>query len=258
MLKVRVRSYWTPKADSSIAEYEDASFLLTSGTHKAPRMDFAIADGASEGMLSSQWARILVRALCRLDGSYTDIDVLLTRAYHAWQQWKQHYVHMRERQNRPIQWYEEPGLERGAFATLLGLSLTFKDKTGEWHAAALGDSCLFQIRSNQLIHTFPVTTSTHMNNRPYLISSNPTHNAAVHQHMKTMQGECRSGDRFLLMTDALADWCFHQHEAGRAPWSLWEFENTLPQSSFERQMALLRATHNLRNDDVTLIAIGLD
>ena len=258
MLQVLVQSYWTPKAGSSSDEYEDAFFPLISGIWNAPRVNFAIADGASEGILSGQWAQILVRTLCRLDGSHTELTTLLKRAQQSWHKWKSHYLQMRERQNRPVQWYEESGLERGAFATLLGLSLTVEDQTTTWNAVALGDSCLFQIRDSHLISAFPISKSSQMNSRPFLIASNPLYNATLPEHIYRMQGRCRSGDRLLMMTDALAHWCLREHEAGHPPWEALRPENSFQQNGFEHWVGLLRSENSLQNDDVTLIAIDLD
>jgi hypothetical protein len=63
--------------------------------------------------------------------------------------------YMRHRANigRPIAWYEEPGIQRGAFATFIGLE--FRDGGGPDHGGAftvgaVGDACLFQIRGGRL------------------------------------------------------------------------------------------------------------
>ena len=252
MMQVVVRSAWLPKAGNTIDEYEDAFYPNYQGERGGSRISFAVADGASEGMLSGPWAQILVRAFCRVNSPPAPFDALLNRALKAWTEWRTYYLQAREQQNRPIQWYEETGLQRGAFSTLLGITLT-QDAANRWDVIALGDSCLFQVREGKLITTFPLKKSTEFDNRPFLIASNPANNAGLLERVRHTHSDWRSGDRFYLMTDALAYWFLHECEAGHSPWD----DLPLQRQEFERHVQALRAARAMRNDDVTLISIEI-
>ena len=72
-------------------------------------------------------------------------------------------------------------------------------------------------------------------------------------------GQGRPGDRLWAMTDALAQWCLAESEAGGDPCA--ELELLLAESQdgdrFTPWIDALRQSGWLRNDDVTLLAILL-
>jgi hypothetical protein len=67
-------------------------------------------------------------------------------------------------------------------------------------------------------------------------------------------GELAAGDRFWLMTDALAAWFLAEHEAGGAPWRELGARTV---DDFAGWVAGRRADGRLKNDDVTLIVIDV-
>ncbi len=113
-----------------------------------------------------------------------------------------------------VPWYLEPGLMQGAFATFLGLVV---EETG-WHALAVGDSCLFQVRQGELVRSFPITRAADFSNAPWLVGSRTSPGEVPHKKGLQQQGDCRPRDRFWMMTDALAQWFLVQIEAGGKPW----------------------------------------
>jgi hypothetical protein len=247
-----VQSFWLPKAGNTAAEYEDALYPRKPGELSNRRVRLAVADGASEGMFSGSWAAILTRLFCRTSPTLP-VEEFLGRAHREWQEWTAAYLQRRERQNRPLQWFEEPGFQRGAFATLLGLTLF---EHGRWEALALGDSCLFQMRGADLLAAFPLERSADFNSRPFLIASNPTYNAGLSERVARIEGDWQAGDQWLLMTDALACWFMQACEAGRAPWDLVR-QHAQPED-FTDWIAALRADHHMRNDDVTLMSVEIE
>src|SRR5207237_3291793 len=101
----------------------------------------------------------------------------------------------------------------GAFATFLGLVV---EEAG-WHALAVGDSCLFQVRDGGLLRAFPLTRAADFGNSPHLVGSRAPGPGGTHPPGLRKQGDRRPGDRLWLMTDALAQWFLRDAEAGRAP-----------------------------------------
>jgi hypothetical protein len=214
-------------------------------------------------MLSGQWARILSKSYCRLGGRDVVAPVLarelLERSRRAWNGWLANfYLPDRVRRNRPIQWYEEPGLEAGAFATLVGLTLEGHGRLGLWQAVAAGDSCLFQVRYDSLVACFPISDSAAFGNRPLLLSSNPRWDGSALKGVRTARGGWMAGDRFYLMTDALAAWflsCWEREEVPR--WLMGVAADRYHQKAFANGISKLRSSGAMRNDDVTMLSVEL-
>jgi hypothetical protein len=247
------------KAGNAAEEYEDAFYPADHGTHDGAELRFAVADGASEGMLSGAWASILVKLHGQFDWTEGSAEEFLDRAYGDWRTFRSEYLRDRDQRNRPVQWYEEPGLREGAFSTFLGLTLTaaVPNHGGNWTAVALGDSCLFHIRAGAVVKTFPLEQSAEFNNHPVLFATTPARNGQALGAIRRGSGTFESGDVFYLMTDALARWSLQEEEEGRAPWSQLKNVVTRGDPPFEGWIDGLRQTKRLRNDDVTLIRIDL-
>jgi hypothetical protein len=248
-----------PKAGNRADECEDALYPAAGGVRVGARLRFAVADGASEALLSGPWAALLTRHYGRRPAG-DDLDAWFQRAHERWARWLRRYLHQRERRGRPVQWFEEPGLEAGAFAALLGLTLRAdgEDGAGEWEALALGDSCLFQTRGGALTAGFPAVGSADLGSRPLLLASRPARNARALDALATARGQWQVGDRFYLMTDALAHWWLREHEAGRAPWAQLDRSCGPRRSrSFPRWVETRRRRRELRNDDIALLRIEI-
>jgi hypothetical protein len=146
----------------------------------------------------------------------------------------------------------------GAYATLLGVGVRLSpSRPGRWQAVAVGDSCLVRVRDGVAPRAFPLSKSTDFGNQPRLLGSRP--GAASCQAAPVLsRGVCRAGDRLFLMTDALAQWFLLRCESKRRPWE--ELGRVLadqdPERAFTAWVEEQRDTDQLRNDDVTLLALG--
>jgi hypothetical protein len=258
-MRIIVESFWLSKGGNHDSEYEDAFFPpLTSGWQEdGKQFRFAVADGASSGILSGQWARVLTEVACDLDVPIDNPLVILKTGIARWNGWLDNYLQNRKEHDKPIKWYEEPGLKAGAFSTLLVLEINDK-QTNEWRAVAIGDSCLFQVRGGQLVIPFPVEQSNAFNNNPALMCSVLDHNDNLRNEITQSKGEWQIEDEFFLMTDAIAQWFLTQYEMGQQPWSAFQDSSTADDSqSFKNWIDSLREQKTMRNDDVTLVRITL-
>ncbi|MBW3537066.1 MAG: protein phosphatase 2C domain-containing protein [Actinobacteria bacterium] len=251
-MRAFVTTLWVPRAGSSVAQYEDAFYPRSDGARHARRLRFAVADGASESMLSGLWADLLVRTWCK--ARRRRLPQILELAKGAWEVELAAYLEERDRNERPIQWFEEPGLEKGAFATLLGVAFaTDHDHTGgQWEATAVGDSCLFQVRDGELLSAFPIKSSSEFDSTPKLVPSRTCHTDKVLAAADVERGEWHSGDTFFLATDAVAASFLAAYESGSAP---WEALAAVGPEAFPAFVASLRNDRSLRNDDVTVMRI---
>jgi serine/threonine protein phosphatase PrpC len=238
----RWQAFHLAKAGNAPAEYEDA-FAAS-----AARSRFAVADGASEASFAAAWARLLAEGFVEAKKPWQNLEWLEP----VRQRWSA------EVDGLPVPWYAEEKREMGAFATLLGVAFRPPDADGRgaWRALAVGDSCLFWIRQERMLGSFPLTRSDDFGNEPRLLCSRPS--ADTGGKPDRASGHWRPGDRFLLMTDALAHWFLHEIERGVL--AIAEVAGLLgesdPQAAFRDWVETRRAT-GLRNDDVTLLVIDL-
>lgn len=253
--------YWAAKDGSSDFEYEDAACTL-SDLEQSGVSRYAVADGATESSFAGAWARSLAEAYCAglLTGAGAAAALVALR-----QSWEEKIGQM------SLAWFAEDKAMQGAFATLCGLTLcrdsvTVSEKsesqeTGKWQAFAVGDSCLFQIREQTIIKSFPLENSSQFGCSPEMLCSindlRPQAEIFSSEKLKA-EGRWLSGDLFLLMTDALACWFLTLSESGQLPFDF--VAQLADQMSFlnyvktSRTAALVDGIR-LKNDDVTLLAI---
>ncbi len=258
-----VATFWLPKAGSAAEEYEDASWVGPDGSPTGERcgryVRLAVSDGATESMLASRWARHLAVSFGRSRASPART---LAGAARSWDKVVSDYIMDRHRRGSPIQWYEEPGLARGAFATLLVVELraplAADEYRGIWRAIAVGDSCIFQVRDERLVASFPMSEPGAFGFSPPLVPSKPADPKAVIRRMVRHRGDWQSGDSFYAATDALAAWFLRSVHAGERPWEiLRDLGTDAGPPSFAEWVVERRAAGAMHNDDVTLVRIDI-
>jgi hypothetical protein len=245
-MQVSAYSYSVQKAGNRVEEYEDAYWPLGTVDECGTSFSFAVADGATEASYSKVWARLLVEAYCKGQLQEPDLSETLLNLQTMWKE---------SVGAQPLPWYAEEKIRDGAFSSLLGLTIQEGESAGGepgiWEAMAVGDSCLFQVRDDELINSFPLNHSEKFNSRPTLLSSNPTFNERLSEYVFKMTGEWHVGDVFYLMTDALACWFLKVVEDGEKPWKI----RRSTQESFEGWIGKLRKEGAIRNDDVTMYRV---
>jgi hypothetical protein len=107
------------------------------------------------------------------------------------------------------------------------------------------------VRADRLHLAFPLGQASQFNNTPQLLYSKQFRNEQLAPAQAT--GNWLANDVMLLATDALACWILHEAEAGGKPWrTLCELTQ---QKEFEDLVDKLRRSHQLQNDDTTLVVI---
>jgi len=249
-----------PKAGNMASECEDHFFHIN---NQKNIKRYAIADGASTAYLSGLWATVLVEGFGAYEGEITDInffDLIQTLILDEnWNPRLADYIQKRVDGGKPLSWYDEVALQKGADSTLLEISFSFEENKlkDNFSTLAIGDSCLFQVRNDELITKFPLNSSADFDNFPSLISSDPKRNVNLHEKIEYRENQSIiSGDRLFLMTDALASWFLQEHEKGGKPWEIIG-EIVVDESGFMDWIEQLRENNLMRNDDVTLIILKI-
>jgi hypothetical protein len=237
----RWRAFSTPKGGHGPEEYEDA-FAGKGGR-------FAVADGASESSFARRWAELLV------EGFVGSADDEVTPGWLAplRRRWAA------EVDALELDWFAEEKRALGAFATFLGLILRkqARGQEGRWQALAVGDSCLFQVRRGRLVGSFPVRRSADFCIRPALLGSRGAAGRSASGQVVSQAGRWEAGDRFFLITDALAEWFLRNHEGGHKPWQTLARLLAGTDGELTRFVEQLRSQKEIKNDDVTLLMVVL-
>ena len=164
---------------------------------------------------------------------------------------------------KKLPWYAEEKAMMGASAAFLGIAFNQipESMDFEWHACTVGDCNLFIIRNNRLELAFPLVNAIEFSNRPPLINS-----AVEFQHQKKHQfknshGNLIKDDVLFLMTDAIAKWFLERTEkmdvAPEADNPLNAIELMISsEENFEKIVAKLRESKELRNDDTTIVKVS--
>ena len=250
------REFWLPKAGNRSDEYEDAYRVVYPDRENASDgliARAAVSDGASESAFAREWANVLTDGFVDRPLDLANVD---EESLSEWLEVSQDEWHRVVPWDR-IPWHGEAKARAGAFATLVGLTISAVDDDSDqvsWHAIAIGDSCLFVIGDGQLQRSFPLDTSGEFDNYPPLVSSNRATSDGIWEDVQSISGESKSGDALILVSDAIACWFLARIEAGEAPLGvLMEMEeSTWPDWVDEQRNAGL-----MRNDDTTLLIIEI-
>ena len=261
-MRAVITTFRLPKEGSSWQEYEDAAAVgpgrsgEASGEFDGPWLAAAVADGASEALLARQWANELVSQFTDAAPA-EDLAEGIIAAASRWDAIEANYVQLREEQGAPIAWYEDHGLEKGSYATIIGARL-LAGATGEdgpLLAWALGDACLFHIRADTLIAAFPMQDPAQFNTSPALAQSRPKEPAAIARHVTRLTTTWQRGDTIYLASDALACWFLTRAAAGATPWRT--VQSLEMDNDFDAWVQDLRVGKSIHNDDTTLLRINI-
>lgn len=247
---LRSRSFSLPKAGNSEEENEDAVFADDA------RGRYAISDGATEGAYSRAWAHQLVRQYVE-----TPLNCSDQSAEQSLKDWLPVFevAPVSPEISDHIPWYLEKSLERGSYATLLGVAfadtVASKDVYG-WVAVAIGDSCLFQVTGDRVVDSFPLSFEYDFRNSPVLVSTVPSGNEDAASAITRRTGVLSKGDSLLLATDALAAWIINQSKGTQDV--VQRLLSLVDLNSFVELVKTERETQRLKNDDSSLLIVELE
>ncbi|MFC5752404.1 hypothetical protein [Actinomadura rugatobispora] len=265
-MKASIRVFTQAKRGELEADNMDACWPGGDGEADRPVVRLAMADGATEHLLSGRWAAQVVRRLSRSPVRDVASPERFARNIGVpgagWVRSLAAYQQMREEQGEPLHWYEFSKLLEGSAVTVLALFLQDGEGTatrGTWHAAAIGDTNLFHSHvhgDQRTTAAFPLRHQADFTDTPPLLLSEVFAEEEIRPRVRCMSGEWASGDVFLLATDALAAWICGAFEAGGDPWTELDGATAGPEA-FASWLAGKRNEREMRNDDVTLLRLAI-
>ena len=256
MIHTRMVIYYGPKHGNDESEWEDGAAGFPGDPAMGRCTRLAVADGATQGFGSARWAQQLVTGFVGADGEQgVRPPALSPDALHGW------FEAMRHRWQHDPRMAEANDLQRfklaevGSFATFLGCEL--RDLDGprpRWHAVALGDTVLFQVRDHELIAQFPQLAAADFGFNPDGVPTKPDALAGMLDRLLVGEGELAEGDVLYVATDAFAQWMVEADQRGGR--SLWKALAGLDHpDTFHRLVADRRRSGEMTNDDVTLLRV---
>jgi len=290
-MRISTQAFHAHKRGGTEDEYEDA-FFPDGFAEKVRGFRCAVADGASESAFAREWAQLLVGAFGRREmnvahlqeqwqksvggkrlpwflekkarrGAFAAFIGLSLRgagaattrarlaANHAVASvsaadWMPPTGNARDNGSDgppATGWHTGDGCHRGEIA-------------GTWRAIAVGDSCLFQIRDDELITVGPLSRSDQFDNSPFLLGSKSAQSIGRNApHVNVHAGTWSRDDRFYLATDAMAQWLLLRDEAGLPPWTMLRELGEADTLPFDELVDRMRLEHDLHNDDTTLLRV---
>jgi hypothetical protein len=213
--------------------------------HRSAKGVYALSDGASVSFDSASWARILVKRYARKP-EFTREWLAAAIA---------EFGKLYDRDSLP--WMQQASLDRGSFASLLGVRLF---DAGELiQVLAIGDSLAVLCDGDRIKATFPFSDASQFNRSPQLLCTNPVQNVFLdkvdldYDLVADWSFHGLDEPALLCMTDALGHWLLSQRDREASPISILRKVRT--PAAFDRFVAEERAASRLKRDDTTLIAL---
>jgi hypothetical protein len=239
-----------PKEGYTKEECEDSIHIHPLHRNPVDNYKFAIADGATESSFSKEWATLLTGSI--QSKAKISTNHLLSLLPNLQAKWKEDVF------SRSLPYYSEIKALQGAYSALAVLNINIKHS--QFTCLAVGDCCLFHVRYSALVKAFPITKSEDFNNNPFLISSIQSKNAGLKDCIKEIHGEFTKGDKFFLMSDAIASWFLKGCEQNEKPWEIilrLFTDKILDENVFVNWVQDLRKTRLIKNDDTSIISIEI-
>lgn len=145
-------------------------------------------------------------------------------------------------------WMAPHRAAKGSKATLLGLELgaTRANGAAYWKAFAAGDSNLFLVRDGKLIRAWPIDDPKEFGVQPETVETNADRETEWQTDGK---GWAKQGDRFYLMSDALAEYALRRERANKPIWGV--LSRLRSPGGFAKFVELARED-GMTKDDTTL------
>ena len=236
----RRHAMWAQKMGNTPEQWEDAFAVEEAGAAAA------VADGASTGIYCRVWADQLCKRFLSERPDVRDPAALNKWVNGLRSEWRAAIDYGN------LNWSKKAKVDQvGAAATLLGLELGPADEGGgrPWRAFAVGDACLFWVRDDRSLASFPVVAADQFGSAPLLVRSSPGFKTLA----VAAAGTCLPGDRFLLATDAVAARLFKSMAGGPGPeWGRFE---TISEGEWREELDTLRTANDMVNDDCTLVVL---
>ena len=261
---IQLAVFSEPKAGNAPDEWEDAALAGVAGPPAGlgrlpSHLRYVVADGATGGYVSRQWANQLVTCFAPVNHPARG-PRLEPGSMRRW------FERMQEL------WAANPpptldvideikAREDGSFATLLGFDVCGLDgPEPAWRAVALGDTVLFHVRDGRLREEFPPLEPDDFSASTAGVHSMPAALDWMSERLLISGGDLSPGDFLFAATDAMAHWIARavMRDEEKTWATLSELVHPAAFSRFVReQRSAGNPAETMKNDDVTLMRLRM-
>ncbi|HEY0407072.1 MAG TPA: hypothetical protein VGC89_15180 [Pyrinomonadaceae bacterium] len=244
-MRLDVQQFLLPKSGADASECEDAIGVNLGA------LRFAVADGATEAFDSRNWAR-------RLAGRWVEDEPpsLSMETFRAWVGAQGEWLQANW-QGRRLSWYAEEKARAGSFAAFVGAQFELAEGAARWHAVALGDSCLIQLRAGAIHKALPLSDHRSFTATPVLVPSRAVMQAALARTV-VGEGSIEPDDIFLLLSDAASAWYLRLAAEGDNLRERFDFLLAAAQNEeLTRLFETERLARRMADDDVAILRIAV-
>lgn len=228
------------------SDYED------SFSYDLEKMKFAIADGASNSIFSDVWSRSLTESFITEDvdlfsqSVQTVVQTVMDKARSKWYSsinWT------------TLPWFTKNKSVNGSYSTILFCQLRERDSEHlQMRIIAVGDSCLFKIRGDDITFSFPLTYISQFNISPDLVWSGrgypfPEKSPSKYPVTRVMDGVVEASDQLVFATDSVSVLLLSDPN----PMTL---VTEIIEKRFTEKLIKAIDSGKIKNDDVTLALVG--
>ena len=243
---MKVDYFRMSKLGNSESDYED------SFSYDLERMKFAIADGVSNSIFSDIWAKSLTDTFVKsgmdlYSGSAGSIMHSLVKdsrkVWYSSVQWAK------------LPWFTRNKAVKGSHSTLLLCHLKPRDSESlHIRAIAVGDSCLFKMRNNEIVYSFPLSDPSEFDISPDLVWSGnghpfPADSPSKEPVCRTMDGIISPNDTLVFATDAISVLLLRDQSPGK-------LLEDIVEKKASRKLVDAIDQGRIRNDDITVAVVG--
>lgn len=235
-----------PKDPERPQQFEDdADFHYFQRSPREKQLVLAVADGATEAILSAVWARALVNSYVRRPAG---------KKYAMRPDWWD--VAREEFKNNlditQLPWYAIEKLANGSFATFGGMTIYWPER--QYSVAGYGDVVIaIADQDDVIVYPQSLQNASNFSNRPSLVGTvtRPEEKGNLQNRRNLPRSECS----IYLMTDAIGAWFVGELSKGKS--EAIKQVNAFEASSFATFVDNASLNRLMRTDDVALIRLRL-
>ena len=255
MDEIQCESFLVAKSGESLEDCQDSIYPRPGQRSKDL---FVVADGVTTSFHARRWARQLTRCFSEdRRRAFADWKAWLERPQ---TNWLEEIRRLAEAPDAKVYTKNDFAARTPAAATFAGLEFDLAGEQGTpWRALVLGDSCVFHLRAGGHVESYPLQRAEEFSYVTDSAKSYPEADSTLPRTVtsgeKDEPPDARSGDAFLLTTDAFAKWLLGRAAQGAPVWG--SLLNMRADQDFTRLIDAARADPALRldDDDVALVSV---
>lgn len=243
---MKIKAFITHKAAEQYSDCQDRFAI------NPDNRTIAVSDGISQSLNSKIWADILTKEFVKQPWGINETDNFASVHEKFSQEWKSSVENIQSSLSVAARNYTERMLAEGKSAGATFLGVQFDGL--KWNGTVLGDSCLIEIRDNEIFEIYTSQEGRHFNFTPDYYDSDP--NKPGNGKEKQICGELALGITLLLVSDPFSD-LFAENRAKSSGY-IKELRELKTHEEYISLVDRWRKEYRMHNDDSTIVIIEYD